>query len=242
MDFLELSYGTHELQTVHYVKTDSSLPWILFIHGGAWRDPSNTWKDGLHCLSTLHSRYGVSIASVDYRLAPESQKDDFPKDIASAIVQLRKMGMVDYVIIGHSAGAFIALQLPQFTKFLPSNVFGLDGIYDLRSLVLEYPSYNEFVEFAFGSDSENWPDILTSSDRYSGNLALIQSAEDELLSMAQTTRASLFFPNAPVHIISGLHEDVYKGPEIITIMSSFLDSVGKATEPTTTLRIVDISS
>ena len=74
-------------------------------------------------------------------------------------------GMRNYILVGHSAGATLALQVLAATatavteaprrglNVLAKGVVCLEGIYDLPQLVKEYPDYRGFVEGAFGAIS-----------------------------------------------------------------------------------------
>ena len=121
---------THEAATT----TPSTLPWIIYIHGGAWRDPLKTASDiapTLHHLVASHpatlSRIG-GIASLNYRLSPypthatqPSDPDDpdrnvqhpqHLRDVVRALRHLRREQRVRrWVGVGHSCGATLLLQL-----------------------------------------------------------------------------------------------------------------------------------
>ncbi|KAI8936356.1 hypothetical protein NX059_006768 [Plenodomus lindquistii] len=113
----------------------SSLPWIIYIHGGAWRDPSQDSTTCVkptiqHILST-HSKTISQIggiASLNYRLSPYPTHPTHPsdpndeernakhpqhiRDVAQGIQYLqRKHGVTRWIGIGHSCGATLLLQL-----------------------------------------------------------------------------------------------------------------------------------
>ncbi|KAI0444575.1 alpha/beta-hydrolase [Xylaria telfairii] len=121
--------------------------WVVYIHGGAWRDPRvahETFAPVIdHILSTATSGNGAAaiagFASIDYRLSPHplfpqdpattpadqyrgAQHPDHLDDVRSALVFLqRTYGFgSNYVLIGHSAGAALAFQLLA-TSPLPSS-------------------------------------------------------------------------------------------------------------------------
>ena len=144
-----------------------------FIHGGAWRDPTQTKAMGHGLLQYLvtASSNGLNAASIDYRLslhphhAPVGETVVHPahlEDVQSALGFLcDSYGMRNYILVGHSAGATLALQVLAATatataaaeaRALPlaKGVVCLEGIYDLPHLVKEYPDYRGFVEGAFG--------------------------------------------------------------------------------------------
>ncbi|KAL7625287.1 Kynurenine formamidase [Parahypoxylon ruwenzoriense] len=136
-------YGAHNLQRVGVWDLDIASKakyWIIYIHGGAWRDPRVTHETFAPSISHIvrqssndESGSGSAIAafaSIDYRLSPHP---DFPQDPAStppeqyrgakhpdhlndvraalAFLQRRYGFGSRYVLVGHSGGACIAFQL-----------------------------------------------------------------------------------------------------------------------------------
>ena len=172
-----------------------------FLHGGAWRDPSvtSTVADPLfsHVLNT-HPPLALNAASINYRLSPHpdcpantATHPDHIDDVLAALAHLeRTRGMRDYILVGHSAGATLAFQAlaalqQRAGAALPQAVYGVEGIYDVRALIAEYPEYREFVAGAFGADDARWPPPL-DIDGYRGLVVLAQSDDDGLLSWRQT--------------------------------------------------------
>ncbi|KAM0272183.1 hypothetical protein ACHAQH_008833 [Verticillium albo-atrum] len=145
--FSEHSYGEHSLQRVgtwqfpHHLAGDEKGYWIIFIHGGAWRDPRKLYPGFLPCIRSLLTSTNPSgpgltssgiraFASIDYRLSshPEFPQDpsavppselrearhpDHLLDVRAALASLQaRYAFGDrYVLIGHSAGATMAYQL-----------------------------------------------------------------------------------------------------------------------------------
>ncbi|KAL4976749.1 hypothetical protein BDW66DRAFT_166241 [Aspergillus desertorum] len=146
-------YGNHDLQTVtvakpyparaplHAQTTDNEDGyWVILIHGGAWRDPTQTATSyltpALSILSAFESKYPNSqsrhvtgLASISYRLSPHpSQPQDtlttmeshlrnakHPEhinDIRLALSFLQKKYRFGkrYILVGHSCGATLAFQ------------------------------------------------------------------------------------------------------------------------------------
>ncbi|PYI03283.1 hypothetical protein BO78DRAFT_323086, partial [Aspergillus sclerotiicarbonarius CBS 121057] len=140
-------YGTdHDLQTVTVTtlnntttNTNTTGYWVILIHGGAWRDPTQTALSYLTpTLTTLTTspRYTTtttpyihSIASISYRLSahPSHPQDpsttppshlrtathpDHITDIISALSFLQTKYAIgeNYLLVGHSCGATLAFQ------------------------------------------------------------------------------------------------------------------------------------
>ncbi|KAL4893894.1 Alpha/Beta hydrolase protein [Aspergillus ambiguus] len=137
-----LPYGTDSsLQTVTvttFAQPSNTGYWLVLIHGGAWRDPTQTSTNYLAPISNLLSpkiRNNTAplpiagIASISYRLSehPDHPQDpkstlihdlrtakhpDHIKDVQAALAFLQaRYGFGDrYVLVGHSCGAILAFQ------------------------------------------------------------------------------------------------------------------------------------
>ncbi|KAI1847205.1 hypothetical protein JX266_006745 [Neoarthrinium moseri] len=214
--------GVWEVDTV---ASEKSKYWIIYIHGGAWRDPRIDHKSFIPTIDAVISsqdecKSSISgFASVDYRLSPHpgfpqdpegtTPRDyrnafhpDHIKDVWSALRSLQERYAFgsNYVLLGHSAGATLALQLlmgstalkgsaPPADVALPAAIVGLEGIYDLQGLVDRLgPEYAALFVGAFG-DSSNWSDVspmkFTKSFRSAWSeehlVVLGWSPEDELI-------------------------------------------------------------
>ncbi|KAF8459006.1 Alpha/Beta hydrolase protein, partial [Terfezia claveryi] len=154
----------HTLDIWYPNPTDKAL-WAIFIHGGAWCDPTQTKTQGHAVLTHLLTRFPLlNAASIDYRLSPHpahaavGETVNHPAHLEDVQAALKFLNdtyqMRNYILIGHSAGATLCFQIlgsgTPCTELLPKAVIGLAGIYDLRGLVEEYPDYRGFVEGAFG--------------------------------------------------------------------------------------------
>ncbi|KAI0012749.1 alpha/beta-hydrolase [Xylariaceae sp. FL0662B] len=180
------AYGSaHELQHVGVWDLDTggddaSKYWIIYIHGGAWRDP----RVGLETFEPSITRMLESgdsgldaiaaFASIDYRLSahPEFPQNpattppaqfrnaihpDHLDDVRAALVFLqRRHGFgARYVLVGHSAGACLAYQLVADARpepAPPEAILGFEGIYDLGGLNARVGgAYAGFMTAAFGA-------------------------------------------------------------------------------------------
>ncbi|PSN59755.1 alpha/beta-hydrolase [Corynespora cassiicola Philippines] len=108
-----------------------STTWIVYVHGGAWRDPTQDSRCVVPTLNHLPSTTLSSIAaiaSINYRLSPYTTHPTLPsspadpdrnalhpqhiRDVAAAIHFLRvQYGMQRWVGAGHSCGATLLAQL-----------------------------------------------------------------------------------------------------------------------------------
>ncbi|OBT81515.1 hypothetical protein VE02_09753 [Pseudogymnoascus sp. 03VT05] len=159
--------------------------WIVFIHGGAWRDPlidSTSFKLTISILSQTPTPATAPIAgyaSINYRLSPYPSHPSSPSvpgdasraakhpehldDVTTALLFLEKEYRIAgrYLLAGHSCGATLAFQLPGTTAEggklpLPLGILGSEGIYDIPSLV-ERNQHPFYREFVVSAfgDSES---------------------------------------------------------------------------------------
>ncbi|CAG9999827.1 unnamed protein product [Clonostachys byssicola] len=137
------SYGDNVRQRISVwepssdIKPQSDGVWAIFIHGGAWGDPTNTEEDFIPSIKHVLASYGSlaqspirSFASIDYRLSPHPKHPQGPEtpaselraakhpdhinDVWSALqflVQEYDLASGRYILVGHSAGATLAYQL-----------------------------------------------------------------------------------------------------------------------------------
>ncbi|EMD00813.1 hypothetical protein BAUCODRAFT_29193 [Baudoinia panamericana UAMH 10762] len=211
---------------------DPKQVWVVFIHGGAWRDPeidSSSFRKAQELL--LRSPVAESIAglaSINYRLSPypshpqspsnpsdparNARHPDHINDILAALLHLQETFRFDdrYVLVGHSCGATLALQVAmkrywgaqyestfalELNVVPPVAILGVEGVYDLPALVSDHSDqliYRDFVKNAFGSDEATW--AAASPARYvdfedswpDGRLVVLaHSLEDELVEFEQ---------------------------------------------------------
>jgi kynurenine formamidase len=240
-----IKYGPHPLQRIGIYSTakpaDSSK-WAVFIHGGAWRDPSNTYKDGQFLLQSLMDRSSVfsGAASIDYRLSPEFQHPSHLQDVLEAVSYIvEKYSVKDLVLVGHSAGAFLALQAVTSTNKSPALVDLLsrativcsEGIYNLPSLIEEQPGYSDFVDMAFGTDRAVWKSVsplggdndVWTQDMFTGTVVIVHSPEDELLGIDhQPAFAETFLRSHSVRVYKeiahGKHDHVFTSRRLVDIV------------------------
>lgn len=217
--------------------------WIVYIHGGAWRDPrvdaSSFELTAMHILSKQDSSNKIAgIASVNYSLSPypDHQEDPSPpkdpkqpfdpsrkakhpdhiNDVLHALAFLQDRAKFGsrYMLVGHSCGATLALQVAmdhqRWAKAparktmkveKPQYLLGLNGLYDLPGLVHApgtkhehlIPIYQAFIELAFGGDETSWREaspnnIQDWSSEWPDGIEIIlgQSKEDTLVPYKQT--------------------------------------------------------
>lgn len=143
------SYGPHELQKLKVFKEDEECKdTIVFIHGGAWRDPNNTYDD-FEPIMQLFADTKLNVVSINYRLSPsvssKEEVDKFPGlrhpmhliDVLLALKHLTERGFNIILLAGHSVGASLCLQVLSYPEIINNGlkyVNSTDFPVDLSSL------------------------------------------------------------------------------------------------------------
>ncbi|TID24781.1 kynurenine formamidase protein [Venturia nashicola] len=250
----------HELQSLSVWRTTSSIEtppgnlWVVYVHGGAWRDPDITqtsFEPTITSLSNLSEHASAlslvaAFASLDYRLsAHPSHPQDTRATAASNLRNARhpdhvidiKMGLKflqdkfgfgsNYVLVGHSCGATLALQTvlgrgmvtpaEDIAVERPKGIAGVCGIYDMP-LMLEtnsHPAYREFVAGAFGEDAVLWETVspavrMKRDGKVLNGIVLIlgYSVDDELIDEPQVR--SLPELGQDVLVLRGGHDEIWQ--------------------------------
>ncbi|KAK4228299.1 Alpha/Beta hydrolase protein [Podospora fimiseda] len=158
---------TSSIPSPSYLPTDNNnKTYILYIHGGAWRDPLISSTSIQPTISSLFSSPSLptnlsGIISLNYRLSPhpshpdiippnKAKHPDHISDILSALKFLHQLGISPRIIIGHSCGATLAFQSvmnpsrfglsPSLeVKNKPEVIIGVNGLYDLAGFIESPP-------------------------------------------------------------------------------------------------------
>ncbi|KPM37000.1 hypothetical protein AK830_g9563 [Neonectria ditissima] len=282
LTFESLQYGQHVLQKLDVWRfsnrpdrASASSYWIIYIHGGAWRDPRRTANDFWASVKQIASSGEATTSdiqgfvSLDYRLSsyPEFSQDpantqssdlrdakhpDHIQDVWSALDFLHTKYQVsdNYVLVGHSAGATLALQLlmggsvldgrPQPQVPLPVAIIGISGIFDLVKINARHDGqYAGFISAAFGDDEARWTSASPAQFKASfkkgwpnGKLAVLAwSPEDTLVDEPEiddmTVKLRLDGVNLEVSKdLTGGHDDVWEdGKQVSRLVSSALKTL-----------------
>ncbi len=228
----ELSYaenGSSEQTLSLYLAADTGVPLLVFVHGGAWI----SGEKGEHAeMAKRFAEDGISVALVNYRLStdPTVRSPSHAQDVAAAYAWLVENAGVygcqpsKIFVMGHSAGAHNAGIIATSDELVragvppqafPRGFIGLEGIYDIPTLIKVWPGYRDwFIERAFGVE-EAWSigsptrrDVLIKSP-----WLVIHSAEDELVDLEQSRDFAKHLANQGVNVrlndgVPGKHDEV----------------------------------
>ena len=148
-----LAYGDHPRQTLDLYlpeKSTSPAPLLLWFYGGGWDSGD---KAHYAFVASRFTELGYAVAIPDYRLVPEVQFPAFVSDGAQALRRLldyadqhpATLAPQPLVLAGHSAGAYIAVQLVADPAYLArvgltrqdiAGIIGLSGPYDFYPYVV----------------------------------------------------------------------------------------------------------
>lgn len=144
---LDVPYGPSSAERMDLFLADAKdAPLLLFIHGGFWRALD---KSDFSWVAEPFNRAGVSVAVVNYGLAPKVSVEEIVRQMVRASAWLWRRSN-DYgfnrdrmVVAGHSAGGhlsamMLAARWPLWESDLPGRLFcggvAVSGVFDLEPL------------------------------------------------------------------------------------------------------------
>ncbi|RLN97009.1 hypothetical protein BBJ28_00016629, partial [Nothophytophthora sp. Chile5] len=154
----------------------AKLPTCVFVHGGSWQRGDK--NGGLNAgIDEAFVRAGFLGVSVNYRLSSEVQHPEHAKDVAAARFPWWQLGgdPEKLVLIGHSAGAHLVMQIladPQYLRdagltkradtFVKGAV-GISGVYNIVRIANTAFYGSLVVNPAFGERVEQWREASIAS-------------------------------------------------------------------------------
>ncbi len=165
----DIAYGPDPAEKLDFYPASGPGPHrlVLFLHGGGWVG-GNQHPGGRRLAATLNQA-GYSLASVGYRLVPETDVGGAVTDAAQAAAYLlghaAQFGLDPdhFAVMGHSSGAHMAALLGTDQTYLRragvdpaklTTVIALDGVFDVVANVTHYPT--ETRREVFGTDPALW--------------------------------------------------------------------------------------
>ena len=144
---------------VHWADSESLLPTIFFIHGGALIMGNRGWTGPA---AAYFLDRGYNFVSIDYRLAPQVQLPEIVEDVESAWDWIQTNGEsygVDrnrVAVMGQSAGGYLALSGGHRFAPVPKAVVSLYGYGDLTGPWYAQPSEHYQSNFDPVSQASAW--------------------------------------------------------------------------------------
>lgn len=243
---------------------------FIMIHGGAWRDDNNTCADYdqfveyFQKFTQKDAKVGnILVYSIDYELS-NKKLGRFPDvliDVLKALDTIYKdaQGVAtsecSFTIVGHSVGSTFITQILEFKNIFKSinleqphfqlpnitKAVFLDGIFNIKLLLDEYPSYEFFVVDEFGTrenaikncnsvgvDNVRDTDVIENYQKLD-KILIVHSSKDELLSFKQPDDFIDWLDAIEVEkgkierVYSdfGVHNDVYINEDVAKLIFQF---------------------
>ena len=134
---LDIAYGMHPRQTLDLFRTSSEpRATVVFFHAGYWQSRD---KSGFRFLAPALTADGFDVAIVNYPLSPDTPVSGIAAAAFAALPALAALTKnAPLILIGHSAGAQIAIELgmlAQDANWTVSGVLAISGVFDLAPLI-----------------------------------------------------------------------------------------------------------
>lgn len=147
MPSVDIPYGDKPLQNLDFYRAAAvNTPLLVFVHGGYWQGGD---KNDVGFIAAPYVQAGISVAVINYSLAPAARVEDMVAEVRQAIAWLRQnaehlsVNTSRISLMGHSAGGHLVASMiaqdEEGTRYPHlANVFPISGLFDLPPLL---PSY-----------------------------------------------------------------------------------------------------
>lgn len=125
-----IATGPDPLQSLWRTRTGRASHGLIFIHGGYWRKFAAA---DFHFVAEAAAAADATFYNVDYRLMPAVSMDALVADTAAACRAAMEEVEVA-VIVGHSAGGHLAVQMALDLETAPAAAVSISGLFDLEPL------------------------------------------------------------------------------------------------------------
>lgn len=134
---LDIAYGPHPRQTLDFFRTPRERrAAVAYFHGGYWQSRD---KSGFRYLAPPLVADGFDVAIINYPLCPDTRVTDIVVAAHASILCLAELTeSTPVILIGHSAGAQIAVELgmnAQNAGWSVAGVMAISGVFDLAPLI-----------------------------------------------------------------------------------------------------------
>ena len=134
---LDIAYGRHPRQIMDLFRTSSERrATVAYFHAGYWQSRD---KSGFRYLAPSLTADGFDVAIVNYPLSPDMGVSDIVAASFASIPALTALTEnAPLILIGHSAGAHIAIELGMLSNnadWTVTGVVAISGVFDLVPLI-----------------------------------------------------------------------------------------------------------
>ena len=227
----DIPYGANPRQKLDFYRPETPRPdgkAVIFFYGGSW--DSGAKSDYLFVAQALVAR-GIAAIVADYRLYPEVRFPAFIEDGALAVRWAAdKVGTNKLFLMGHSAGAQIALMLAVNTPYLAAagvdrmklrGVIGLSGPYDILPLT------SRKLQDIFGGPSRPETQPITFAKAPLPPALFVHGTGDTIVKAANSERLAAAWRTAGAPVELKLYPDV----DHVDVVGAFSDLL-RARAPT----------
>lgn len=139
---LDRAYGPHSRQTLDLFRAPGQRKAVVaYFHAGYWQSRD---KSGFRFLAPPLAADGFDVALINYPLSPQMGVSEIVAAASASIASLA--GLTDnapLILVGHSAGAHIAVELGMHARASckVAGIMSISGVFDLAPLI--HTSVNE---------------------------------------------------------------------------------------------------
>ena len=134
---LDIAYGPHPRQIMDLFRTPGERrATVAYFHAGYWQSRD---KSGFRYLAPSLTADGFDVAIVNYPLSPDMGVSDIVAASSASIPALAALTEnAPLILIGHSAGAQIAIELGMLANtvdWIVKGIVAISGVFDLVPLI-----------------------------------------------------------------------------------------------------------
>jgi acetyl esterase/lipase len=211
-----IAYGTDERQRLDLYRPPGNgaagKPVIVFWYGGAWDSGS---KDDYRFVGVALAQLGYLTVLPDYRLYPQVRFPQFLDDAAAAVAWVQRHA-ADYggdarriVLMGHSAGAYMAAMLAMNSRYLtqagadPRGIVGLVGLSGPYDLAPNTPTLHAIFQAPYTPHDWQVPPYVSAA---APPTLLLHGASDRLVWVSNTATLAAALRSKGVPVETGIYE------------------------------------
>ena len=134
---LDIAYGRHPRQTLDLFRTPRRRRGVVgYFHAGYWQSRD---KSGFRFLAPPLVADGFDVAIINYPLSPDMGVNDIVVAASASLAALAALTEnAPLILVGHSAGAQIAVELGMYAHtddWKVAGVMAISGVFDLAPLI-----------------------------------------------------------------------------------------------------------